>query len=84
MSAGEGHDTLCQAVLAHLGPDDLLLRGGPGAASAGIDESWLRDRDAKGGRAAAYICRGTQCSLPVTDTDALADIAEFRFVAGAL
>ncbi len=84
VSAGEGHDTLCQAVLAHLGPDDLLLRGGPGAASAGIDGSWLRDRDAQGGRAAAYICRGTQCSLPVTDTDALSDIAEFRFVAGAL
>jgi uncharacterized protein YyaL (SSP411 family) len=78
VTEGEGHDALCAAVLAKLGPDDLLLRSRPGAAPAGVDESWFAGRSAQRGRAAAYICRGTRCSLPITDAAALAEVSEFH------
>ena len=31
----------------------------------GVAADWLAGREAKGGRATAYLCRGTTCSLPV-------------------
>ncbi len=78
VTEGEGHDALCAGVLARLGPDDVLLRARPAARTAGVAESWFAGRGPVGGRAAAHVCRGTRCSLPVTDAAALDTVAEFR------
>ena len=42
-----------------------------GSTPAGIDPAWLRGREPLEGRATAYVCRGTICSLPITDPEAL-------------
>ena len=55
-----------------LHPDDAILVTTPGATSSGIDPSWLAGREAREGRATLYLCRGTQCSLPVTELDEIA------------
>ena len=36
-------------------------------ALTALDPAWLLGRTAIDGRATAYICRGTTCSLPITD-----------------
>jgi hypothetical protein len=60
-----------------LAPDDHVLVAAPGApAPAGIDPSWLAGRGPVGGTPAAYVCRGVECSLPVTAPDALATEAQ--------
>ncbi len=49
-----------------LRPEDAIVVAAPGAAPAtGIDAAWLAGREARGGRATAYLCRGRICSLPV-------------------
>ena len=59
-----------------LAPEDGVIVVAPGAAPpASLDPAWLLGRDAVGGRPTAYICRGTTCSLPVTDPAALAPLA---------
>ena len=58
-----------------LAPEDAVLEAAPGAVSPDVDASWFADRGAAGGRPTAYICRGTTCSLPVTDPEALEPLA---------
>jgi hypothetical protein len=58
---------LARAARLALGPEDGVVVTAPGAAPAGLDRSWLEGRDPAGGRATAWICRGTTCSLPLTD-----------------
>jgi uncharacterized protein YyaL (SSP411 family) len=56
-----------------LSPEELVLVAAPGAAApAGVDAAWLAGRAALGGAPTAYVCRGTVCSLPATEPDALA------------
>ena len=51
-----------------LRPDDAVVVVAPGApAVTGISPSWLEGREAVDGRATAYVCHGTACSLPVHD-----------------
>jgi uncharacterized protein YyaL (SSP411 family) len=58
-----------------LAPEDAVLVVAPGAsAPAGVDPSWLAGRETVGGVPTAYVCRGTLCSLPVTDPEALAPL----------
>jgi len=53
-----------QALLPH----DAVVAVVPGAdAPPGIDPRWLEGRQALDGKATAYVCRGAECSLPVTD-----------------
>jgi len=53
-------------------PDDGVVVSPPGAAAPrGLDPAWLAGRDPVGDEPTAYVCRGTTCSLPVTDPDAL-------------
>jgi hypothetical protein len=60
-----------------LAPDDAVLVAAPGAAApAGVDASWLAGRGPVAGAPAAYVCRGTECSLPVTTPEALAPEAQ--------
>jgi len=53
-----------------LAPEDGVVVVAPGAAPpASLDPAWLAGRAAVGARPTAYICRGTTCSLPVTEPD---------------
>ncbi len=62
-----------------LAPEEAVLVAAPGApAPAGVDPSWLAGREAVGGAPTAYVCRGTFCTLPVTDPDALAPLDAAR------
>ncbi len=55
-----------------LTPEDGVIVAAPGApAPAGLDPTWLAGREPEAGRATAWMCRGTSCSLPVTDPEAL-------------
>jgi uncharacterized protein YyaL (SSP411 family) len=60
-----------------LPPEDAVVLVSPGAAAPrGIDPRWLEGREPLDGKATAYVCRGTQCSLPVTNPDDLKPLQE--------
>ncbi|MEM7409159.1 MAG: thioredoxin domain-containing protein [Myxococcota bacterium] len=63
---------LALAARRALTPEDGVLVATPDERPAGVDPSWLASRVAIDGRATAYVCRGTTCSLPIT---AEADLA---------
>jgi uncharacterized protein YyaL (SSP411 family) len=66
---------LALAARRRLAPEDAVLVVPPGAAApAGVDPSWLAGREPVGGAPAAYVCRGTVCSLPVTAPEQLASL----------
>jgi uncharacterized protein len=58
---------LARAARRALGPEDAVLVAAPGTRPPGLDPTWLEGRAQSGGRATAYLCRGTECSLPLTD-----------------
>jgi uncharacterized protein YyaL (SSP411 family) len=58
-----------------LAPEELVIVTAPGAeAPAGVDPSWLAGRTPTAGAPAAFVCRGSVCSLPVTEPEALASL----------
>jgi uncharacterized protein YyaL (SSP411 family) len=66
---------LTLAARRRLAPEDAVLVVAPGAAPpAGVDPSWLAGRGPVDGAPAAYVCRGTVCSLPLTSPEALAPL----------
>jgi uncharacterized protein YyaL (SSP411 family) len=66
---------LALAARRRLAPEDAVLVAAPGAAPpAGVDPAWLAGRGPVAGAPAAYLCRGTVCSLPVTTPEALAQL----------
>jgi uncharacterized protein YyaL (SSP411 family) len=54
-----------------LAPEDAIVVAKPGVTPADVDPAWLFRREPLDGRATAYVCRGTLCSLPITDPAAL-------------
>ncbi|MEZ4278859.1 MAG: thioredoxin domain-containing protein [Myxococcota bacterium] len=55
-----------------LRPEDAVIVSAPGAdPPTGVSAEWLVGREAREGRATAYLCRGTICSLPVQSTSEL-------------
>ena len=38
---------------------------------AGVATTWFEGRESRNGRATAYLCRGTLCSLPVHEASEL-------------
>jgi hypothetical protein len=64
-------DALAQAARRALGPEDAVLVAEPGEQNALLDPSWLAAKTPLAGAPAAYICRGTTCSLPTGDPSAL-------------
>ena len=53
-----------------LAPEDAVVLVAPGQAHpAGLSPTWLAGREAVGGRPTAYLCRGSSCSLPITDPE---------------
>ncbi len=73
---GPGGEALVQRARRVLRPEDAMLVTPTGQAPAGVDPAWLAGRGSVGGRAAAYVCRGVSCSLPVTDPAALEPLEE--------
>ncbi|MEN8160936.1 MAG: thioredoxin domain-containing protein [Myxococcota bacterium] len=76
---GDPDDARTQALALRarqrLAPEEAVIVATPGApAPEGVDPSWLAGREAVDGAPTAYVCRGTLCSLPVTDPDALAPL----------
>ncbi|MCZ6462726.1 MAG: thioredoxin domain-containing protein [Proteobacteria bacterium] len=71
----DGTRALADRARRILAPEDAVLVAAPGAPPAeGVDPTWLQGREARGGVATAYMCRGRVCSLPVTDVDQLAPL----------
>ncbi|CAN5878981.1 thioredoxin domain-containing protein [soil metagenome] len=70
LAAGEGGEALVAAARAQAPPGTLVVVG------AGDDEGvpLLAGRGSVDGRAAAYLCRGTVCGLPVTDPGVLRQV----------
>ncbi len=60
---------LARAARLALRPDDAVVVAAPGARPPGLDPSWLEGRSLVAGRPTAYLCRGTTCSLPLTDPE---------------
>ena len=58
-----------------LAPEELVIVAAPGDPTpTGVDPSWLAGRTPVEGAPTAYVCRGTLCSLPVTEPEALAPL----------
>ena len=73
--AGDPGDPATAALAARarrvLGPDDAVVVAAPGQAPAHVDASWITGRGPVNGRPAAYVCRGTTCSLPIVNPEEL-------------
>ncbi len=65
-----------------LRPEDAVVVAAPGAPPSGVDPSWLAGRTIVDARATAYVCRGTTCSLPVTDPEELDACLDLETKAG--
>jgi uncharacterized protein len=76
---GDGADprteALARTARRALGPEECVLVASPGAASALLDPTWLAGRTLRGGAPAAYVCRGVECSLPLTEPAEIAALA---------
>jgi len=77
---GDPEDAAARSLAARarrvLAPEDGVVVLAPGRpAPPALDPSWLAGREPVDGRATAFVCRGTTCSLPVTDPDALGPLA---------
>jgi len=67
---------LALAARRRLAPEEAVLVVAPGAETpAGLDPTWLEGK-AAGEVPTAYVCRGTTCSLPVTEPDAVAPLGD--------
>lgn len=67
---------LLQAVYSQSVPDRMVLVL---ESTSGLPKIHpARNKTQRDGRATAYICRGTTCSLPLTDPGMLADAIDYR------
>jgi uncharacterized protein YyaL (SSP411 family) len=79
---GDPEDAATRALAARaraaLRPEDAVLVVNPessvkpGASPIGVDPDWISGRRLVDGRPTAYVCRGTECSLPALSPDELA------------
>ncbi|HKE11796.1 MAG TPA: thioredoxin domain-containing protein, partial [Myxococcota bacterium] len=81
---GRPDDPGTQALLARarqvLLPEDAVIGIAPGESTPyGVDPAWLAGRVAEEGRATAYLCHGTTCSLPVTRPEDVVSALERNF-----
>ncbi|MGI9590724.1 MAG: thioredoxin domain-containing protein [Myxococcota bacterium] len=72
---GAATDALAARARRVLAPEDAVLVTAPGVALSLVDPTWLAGRESSDGQPTAWICRGTTCSLPVTDPEAIAPLA---------
>jgi len=81
---GNSEDAATRALAARartaLRPEDAVLvvqpdsSGGPHASPIDVDPQWIAERRLVDGRPTAYVCRGTECSLPALSPDELATL----------
>ena len=76
---GDPEQAATRALLAraraHLRPEDAVVPIAPGQpAPAAVASSWIDGREAVDGRATAYLCRGTSCSLPIQEPEGFANL----------
>jgi uncharacterized protein YyaL (SSP411 family) len=65
---------LARAARRRLAPDEAVVVTRPGAAPPpGLDPAWLEGRSAPD-RPTAWVCRGTTCSLPAHEPEAVAPL----------
>jgi uncharacterized protein YyaL (SSP411 family) len=65
-------EALASRARVRLLPDDAIVVVAPGQDKpTGVAGDFLSDRTSIDGRATAYVCHGTTCSLPITDPEAL-------------
>jgi uncharacterized protein YyaL (SSP411 family) len=68
-------EALARRARLVLAPEEAVVVLAPGAAPPpGLDPLWTKGRTPAGGRATVWLCRGTTCSLPVTDPAELAAV----------
>jgi len=72
---GDPKDEATRALAARaravLRPEDAVLSVEPGTSPVGVDPAWISGRDRVDGRPTAYVCHGTECSLPAHSPDEL-------------
>jgi uncharacterized protein YyaL (SSP411 family) len=78
IGSGAAAEALAMRARFVLAPEDAVVVAAPGEAPLLVDPSWLAGREARGGLATAYVCRGTTCSLPITDASQLAPLPAGR------
>jgi hypothetical protein len=65
-------EALARRARLVLAPEEAVVVLAPDTAPApGLDPLWTKGRTPAGGRATAWLCRGTTCSLPITDPAAV-------------
>ncbi|MBW2542119.1 MAG: thioredoxin domain-containing protein [Deltaproteobacteria bacterium] len=70
----EATRALAARARAALRPEDAVLSVEAGKAPVGVDPAWISGRDRVDGRPTAYVCRGSECSLPAVSPDELATL----------
>jgi uncharacterized protein YyaL (SSP411 family) len=68
----EATRALATRARAALRPEDAAIVARPDTSPVGVDPAWFAGRNSVGGRPTAYVCHGTECSLPVFSPDELA------------
>ncbi len=66
---------LAEAARRALAPEDAVVIAAPGSVPAGLDPSLVAGRGLRGGRPAAYLCRGRVCSAPLGEPEEIARAA---------
>jgi uncharacterized protein YyaL (SSP411 family) len=67
----EATRALAARARALLRPEDAVVVVEPGTSPVGVDPAWISGRNSVGGRPTAYVCHGTECSLPAFSPDEL-------------
>ena len=69
-------ERLARRARSELGPEDAVILAEPGApAPGGLAATWLAGRQCEGDQPTAYVCRGTTCSLPITEPSGFDELA---------
>jgi uncharacterized protein YyaL (SSP411 family) len=70
-SSADTRALVAEVTNATYRPNVVLAVAAPDDERAALTVRLLRDRDARDGRATAYVCERFRCKLPVTDVEAL-------------
>jgi uncharacterized protein YyaL (SSP411 family) len=67
VGSGAPAQALADRARRVLTAEDAVVIAEAGELPEGVDPAWLRGREPLAGKATAFVCRGTTCSLPVTE-----------------
>jgi uncharacterized protein YyaL (SSP411 family) len=72
-AAADTSELAAAVTSASYRPNVVLSVAAPGDERAALSVPLLREREARDGRATAYVCERFACKLPVTDVEALGE-----------